>query len=190
MLDALQFFLACRNEFINHPVSLDEIALRPYIQRTSTVLDSTQNFDCHSWALLLPRPDPSAAHYPRILYTLAQSYKLGTLVYGWRVLDALTGNTTALDDLVCELVGTINALRSDGTLFKCILWPMFIAGLESRQMSQRRFLIGCLEKFWLETKCLNVVNAADILRKIWDQDGSSPQWIFNPSQLGHDWLLI
>ncbi|RMJ22893.1 C6 transcription factor Acr-2 [Aspergillus sp. HF37] len=95
-----------------------------------------------------------------------------------------------MDDLVCELVGTINALRSDGTLFKCILWPMFIAGLESRQMSQRRFLIGCLERFWLETKCLNVVNAADILQKIWDQGGSSPQWIFNTSQLGHDWLLI
>lgn len=193
LLDALQSFIACRNKLINL-LPLDEIALRPYIERACAVLDSTQNFDCYNWALHLPQPDNSTAYNPHILYTLAQSYKLGTLIYGRRVHDALTGNTSSLDDLVCELVDTISSLRSDGTLFKCILWPMFIAGLESRQKSQRHFLIGCLEKFWLETKCLNVVNAGDILRKFWDQEDhgsvSSPQWIFNTSQLGHEWLLI
>lgn len=108
------------------------------------------------------------------------------LVYGRRVLDALTGNITTLDDLVCESVGTINALRSDGT-----------DALQVHPLAHVYCRPGippdvptALEEVLARTKCLNLVNAADILRKIWDQGGSSPQWIFNPSKLGHDWLLI
>jgi hypothetical protein len=125
---------------------------------------------------------------------LAESYKIGAQLYGRRVLDALVGEISVQDHLVRRLFRLIRELRDDDGLFKCILWPMVIAGLESRQMEGREFILGCLEKFWLETRCLNVVNTGTILRELWqreEKERSPPsQWIFRIGQLGADWLLV
>jgi hypothetical protein len=108
-------------------------------------------------------------------------------------LDALTEEVTLQDDLVSELLGLIDALKEDEALFKCILWAIFVAGLECRTQAQRDFLVGCLEKFWVATSCLNVVNAANILRDYWQQEDKlevSSRWIFDIGRLGRDWLLV
>ncbi|KAB8225518.1 C6 transcription factor (Acr-2) [Aspergillus novoparasiticus] len=192
LLDALRSFSICRDLLAgSHP--RDE-GLQSYIENVSTVLDLTQSFDCRAWALDLAKENIHSTYDTNMLSNLAEAYKAGALIYGSRVLDALTGDTTLLDDLVCELITIIEAMRCDEALFKCILWPMFVAGLESRQQDQRDFMIGCLEKFWFETKCINVVNAACILRRFWKMEDTqqtlSSQWIFNIGQLGRDWLLI
>ena len=129
-----------------------------------------------------------------MLYNLTQSYKIASLIYGNCVLGAYVGDTTSQSDLVDELIRIIDALKNDEALFKCILWPMFVAGLESQRQAQRDFVTGCLEKFWFETKCINVVNAGNILQRFWRQEDqqktSLSHWIFNIGQLGSDWLLI
>ncbi|GMG11780.1 unnamed protein product [Aspergillus oryzae var. brunneus] len=146
------------------------------------------------WASDITQLHTHSTQDTTMLSMMAESYKAGALIYGRRVLDALTGNMTPLSDLVRELITIIEAMRCDEALFKCILWPMFVAGLESRQQDQRDFVIGCLEKFWFETKCINVVNAANILKRFWRMEDTqqtlSSQWIFNIGQLGRDWLLI
>jgi hypothetical protein len=193
LLDALRFFSACRDLLASSEI-LDEGTLHSIIQELSAVLDATQSFDFYTWASSLPQPHPPSTQDIQMLATLAQSYKVGTLIYGKRVLGALNGESTSQDDLVCELIDIIEALRRDEALFKCILWPMFVAGLESRQQPQREYVISCLEKFWLETKCINVVNAGNLLRNFWRQEDSETmllsQWIFNIGRLGGDWLLI
>ncbi|PIG81010.1 C6 transcription factor (Acr-2) [Aspergillus arachidicola] len=193
LLDALRSFSICRDALAGSD-PLDEGGLQSYIGNVSTVLDLTQSFDCRAWASDLAQLHTHSTHDTTMLSTLAEAYKAGALIYGRRVLDALTGNTTPLSDLVRELVTIIEAMRCDEALFKCILWPMFVAGLESRQQDQRDFVISCLEKFWFETKCINVVNAANILRRFWKMEDTqqtlSSQWIFNIGRLGHDWLLI
>ncbi|KAB8208577.1 fungal-specific transcription factor domain-containing protein [Aspergillus parasiticus] len=193
LLDALRSFSICRDALAGSD-PLDEGGLQSYIENVSTVLDLTQSFDCRAWASDLAQLHTHSTHDTTMLSTLAEAYKAGALIYGKRVLDALTRNTTPLSDLVRELITIIEAMRCDEALFKCILWPMFVAGLESRQQDQRDFVINCLEKFWFETKCINVVNAANILRRFWKMEGTqqtlSSQWIFNIGQLGRDWLLI
>ncbi|KAF7586990.1 hypothetical protein BBP40_007882 [Aspergillus hancockii] len=193
LLEALQSFSACRDVVAN-AAPLDETTLYSLIQEINTVLDSTRSFDCNSWASKLPQPHSSSAQDIRMLSTLAQSYKIGTMIYGKRVLSTLMGENISQDDLVYELIGMVEILKGDESLFKCILWPMFVAGLESRQQPQRDYVISCLEKFWFETKCINVVNAGNLLRKFWQQEDSektsSSHWIFNIGQLGGDWLLI
>ncbi|KAB8276379.1 C6 transcription factor (Acr-2) [Aspergillus minisclerotigenes] len=193
LLDALRSFSICRDALAGSD-PLDQGGLQSYIGNVSTVLDLTQSFDCRAWASDLAQLHTHSTHDTTMLSTLAEAYKAGALLYGRRVLDALTGKTTPLSDLVCELITIIEAMRCDEGLFKCILWPMFVAGLESRQQDQRDFVIGCLKKFCFETKCINVVNAANILRRFWKMEDTqqtlSSQWIFNIGQLGRDWLLI
>ncbi|PYI01870.1 C6 transcription factor (Acr-2) [Aspergillus sclerotiicarbonarius CBS 121057] len=191
LLDALRSFSISRDA-IATPELVQNTEVYPHIQKVRAVLDSTRNFDCHSWAAGLSRPDSSIRSMT--LDKLAQSYKLGSLIYGTRVLDALTGSVTSMSDSLNQLIDVIDALKSDDALFKCVLWPMFVAGLESREESQRQSVIDCLEKFWFETKCINVVNAANILRRFWKQEECgticSSQWIFNIGQIEGDWLLI
>ncbi|KAE8375409.1 C6 transcription factor (Acr-2) [Aspergillus bertholletiae] len=193
LLDALRSFSICRDMLAGLD-PLNEDSLNSDMENISIVLDLTRSFDCQAWASGLPQLHRHSTHDMDMLSALAEAYKAGALIYGRRVLDALVGDTTPLNDLVCGLIATIEALRCDEALFKCILWPMFVAGLESQQQDQRDFVISCLEKFWFETKCINVVNAANILRRFWkigdSQQTLSSQWIFNIGQLGRDWLLI
>lgn len=186
LLDVLRSFSFYRDILAN-PEPVDEFILYSYIQQISSVLDSTYNFNCYAWASSLPQ-HPSNQAISR-LYTLAQAYKIGSLIYGRRVLDALSGNTTPQDNLVSELIYIINKLKDDQDLFKCVLWPIFVAGLEARYQTQRNSVITCLDKLWFETECLNVVNTGNILRNFWQQDCQASR-IFNIGQLGRDWLLI
>jgi hypothetical protein len=128
------------------------------------------------------------------LCKLSQSYKIGALIYGRRVLDALMNDVTSQDGLICELLNVIGVLKDDKILLKCALWPIVIAGLECQSRAQEEFLTSCLENFWADTNCLNVVNASKILHEYWAredrQELSSSHWIFNVGCLGRDWLLI
>lgn len=156
------------------------------------MLESIRNFDCDLWALNLPPPESPTRDLNK-LCILSQSWKVSALIYGRRVLDILTNDVSLQDELVCELIGLIGALE-DNEVYKCILWPIFVAGLECRWQAQRHFLVDSLEKFWAATKCFNAINAAKILQTYWQQEGLqepfSPQWMFNFGHLGRDWLLV
>ncbi|EHA27344.1 hypothetical protein ASPNIDRAFT_44782 [Aspergillus niger ATCC 1015] len=160
------------------------------------MLDSTMSFDCHNWVTETLRASSTTSTTRNIqsLEHLAQAYKSATLIYGWRVCDRLTGNETPLDDLVKALVVEAETLRRDEALFKCILWPLFIAGLESQEQSQKSHIRNCLESFWFETKCINVINAVTILERFWvdpsNVEDDSSSWVFRMGQLEGDWLLI
>ncbi|KAL6695368.1 fungal-specific transcription factor domain-containing protein [Trichoderma pleuroticola] len=192
ILDALGAFSSCR-DFLLSSRPRSEAGLETRIQKVNDVLRSIESFDCGSWAATLPRL-PSTSVQIQKLSKLAESYKLGAQIYGRRILDALIGEQTSQDHFVRRLIGVIHELESDANLFKCMLWPMVIAGLESREQPHREFISGCLEKFWLETRCLNVVNTGTILRRLWqweEREESGPKhWIFRIGQLGGDWLLV
>ncbi|KAK1145564.1 hypothetical protein N8T08_004122 [Aspergillus melleus] len=191
ILDAVQYILSQRDA-VSGFEPLVETETRDRVQEISSVLESIQNFDCYLWASNLPRPQCHTRDLNN-LCILSQSWKISALIYGRRVLDILTNDVSSQDELVCELIGLIGALEDD-EVYKCILWPIFVAGLECRWQAQRDFLVGCLEKFWATTKCFNTINAAKILQTYWQQEGQqepfSPQWIFNIGNLGRDWLLV
>lgn len=81
------------------------------------------------------------------LCKLSQSCKIGALIYGRRVLDALMNDVTSQDGLICELLNVIGVLKDDKILLKCALWPIVIAGLECQSRAQEEFLTSCLETF-------------------------------------------
>lgn len=194
LLHAIQFF-SLQRDIIADQAPSDDATILSHTRHITTMLESIQNFDSYMWASgLLPQlPSPSVQGVDK-LCKLSQSFQLGSLIYGRRVLGALTGNAMSQDDLVRALLGVIEVLKDDEILFKCILWPIFIAGLECQSQAQRDFLTSCLAQFWAETSCLNAVNASKILQEYWTREDygglSSPQWIFSVGHLGYDWLLI
>ena len=172
----------------------DDVVNNPYTQNVTDMLESIRNFDCGVWASSQSQFSPLSLRDVDMLCKLAQSFKIGALIYGRRVLDALVKDVTSQEVLVCALLSIIGELQEDRVLLKCILWPIFIAGLECQSRAQREFLTSCLEIFWEDTNCLNVINAFKILQEYWmredDRELSSSQWIFNVGHLGRDWLLI
>ncbi|KAJ5162713.1 uncharacterized protein N7500_004543 [Penicillium coprophilum] len=171
----------------------DGAALQTHIQDTTAMLELIQKFDCYAWTLSLQRSKQPSTDEISNLCKLSQTFKTGALIYGRRVLDALTETITEQDDLVSELLGLIASLKDDDALFKCVLWAIFVAGLECRSQAQKDFLVESLEKFWTDTSCSNVMTAAKILKDYWDQeDGleTSSRWIFDIGRLGRDCLLI
>lgn len=98
------------------------------------------------------------------------------------------------DETVTELLGMVDLLKDDPPTFKCMLWPIVVVGMELQWQTQRDFLVSCMEQFWNQTNCLNVVNAAKNLQEYWKQESSvgenRAQWIFNIGRVGRDWLWL
>jgi hypothetical protein len=197
LLDAIQN-LSTQRDAIADSKNINDYDVRQQIQNITGVVESIESFDCYEWATALPRRQVPSQQEITNLCSLASSYKLGALLYGRRVLDARTGKESSQTELVCELIMAIGSLQNDDTLFKCILWPIFVAGLECQWKTQRQFLAQCLERFWHLTLCFNVINGSEILNTYWQEKDqrsqsstpSSSQWIFNMGRLGQDWLLI
>ncbi|KAJ5954157.1 hypothetical protein N7501_008436, partial [Penicillium viridicatum] len=191
LLSAIQFLSNERDAIAGQLP--DGAALQTHVQDTTAMMKLIQNFDCYAWASSLQISRQSSPDEINNLCTLSQAFKIGALLYGRRILDALTDTTTAQDDLVSELLGLIDVLKDDESLFKCVLWAIFVAGLECRSQAQKGFLVESLEKFWTATRCLNVINAAKILKDYWDQEEgleTPSRWIFDIGRLSRDCLLI
>ncbi|KAL4945635.1 hypothetical protein BDV06DRAFT_209366 [Aspergillus oleicola] len=188
ILTSVQFFSLQRDMIVSSNFSEQ---LRP--EDITPVLDAVRNFDCYTWATSLPQA--SAERHIESLCELAHAYQLGALLYGRRVLDALEHIQSDEDITRSELIRAIDTLRNS-SLLKCILWPIFVAGLECHEQRQRDILIQALAQFWTDTKCSNVKNAAKILQEYWtkiDESGSkrvASDWIFDIGSSTHDWLLI
>ncbi|KAL4786479.1 fungal-specific transcription factor domain-containing protein [Aspergillus varians] len=187
ILTAVRFFSLQRDITASGNVS-DQASL----ESISSVLDVVWEFDCYTWASVLPQE--SGTLNINDLCKLSRTYQLGAILYGRRVLDALEGVRTNQESVVSELVEVIHSLRNGSNLLKCTLWPITVAGLECQAPPQRALLIQALEKFWVDTKCLNVTNAAKILQSYWTKVDVNQMvanhWIFDIGRLSHDWLLV
>jgi hypothetical protein len=164
--------------------------IQAHIKATNVILEMVGQFDCPRWASTLPQSTQSRqdAHF---LALVAQVYKIGALLYGRRVTSVLLKKSTVQDELLLELLGLLNGLKDNQSLLKCVLWPIFVAGLECRTLAQKDFFIARLEEFWMTTNCLNVINAAKILQEYWQQnDGGGLCWAFDVGRFGQTWLLI
>ncbi|PYH28580.1 Zn(II)2Cys6 transcription factor [Aspergillus neoniger CBS 115656] len=191
LLDAIRY-LSARRDTIASSECHDDSTWSYFIEDTISMVNFIQQFDCTVWASSLPYLGTTPPRDTSSLCTLAQSYKIGALIYGKRVLGALTKECLPLEDLLQELLATIESLQNDESLYKCILWPIIIAGLECRRQEQRDSVRTYMESFWEQTKCVNVINASKIIEDRWQRcDGAEPShWIFSIGHLGRDWLLI
>ncbi|KAL7920145.1 fungal-specific transcription factor domain-containing protein [Trichoderma austrokoningii] len=163
------------------------------IRDTVTMLQLTEEFDCFEWALNFQQPETSSTKEINQLCILSQAYKNAALLYGRQVLGASWTDTTRNEELVSQLLGLVETLKNNATLFKCLLWPTFMAGLGSHTQSQNDAVITLLERLWDSTNCLNVISASKLLNDYWkrnDQKGTRMPGTSGIDELAYGWLLI
>jgi hypothetical protein len=155
------------------------------------MLEVTGNFNSLEWASGFQHQQLSPASYTaemENLYMLGEAYKTAALLYGRQVLgsELATAESTRL---VLQLLGLINDLRTQDTLFKCLLWPTFIAGLHCLEQDQQGLVHDYLKRIWDLTACLNVISASRILEDYWERARLSGTQ-FHLVGLDRRWLLI
>lgn len=153
----------------------------------ASLLQHIQAFDPVAWAeemqTFLFLPDMSG----RI--ALASAYKAAVYIYASRVLSKLKlkpnddsgvshpqrrrgrttyGRAADHDAVVDELIYQLSLINpTDQQHFKCLVWPTFIAGAESRYAAQRTFALQRLGALWNAISSVNVRNAAWVLELMW-----------------------
>ncbi|KAJ5822641.1 hypothetical protein N7447_004981 [Penicillium robsamsonii] len=196
LLGAIRYFSNQRYMIENLYIHGD-ISLHEQIRNTLTMLELTVNFDCLKWASDSVQPIASSTVEIQKLFLLSQAYRTATVLYGNRVLCAFKTSTRTIafdnKELVSRLLDVIDSLKCDAALFKCLLWPTFIAGLECQSHSEQKLVIKSLKMLWNLTCCLNVINASRILHDYWkrkhfDSNLAPEESEFHVIEQG--WLLI
>ncbi|OGM44250.1 hypothetical protein ABOM_007738 [Aspergillus bombycis] len=196
LLGAIHYFSNQRHAIQTLNVH-DDISIQEYVQDTRTMLELTANFDCLKWASdSVQLRSPSAAEVQK-LSLLSQAYKGATLLYGSRVLRAFRASTETItlahDELASRLLDVIDSLNSDPALFKCLLWPVFIVGLECQTYAEQQLVTKSLKMLWNLTSCLNVINASKVLHEYWERRRFIDNSASEDSELHvleQGWLLI
>jgi hypothetical protein len=162
------------------------------MQDTLAMLEVTGNFNSLEWASRLQhqQSSPASPYTAEMenLYMLGEAYKIAALLYGRQVLGPELA-TAESNGLVLQLLGLIDALKTQDSLFKCLLWPTFIAGLHCLERDQQGLVHDCLKRIWELTACLNVISASNILKDCWDRTRFS-ETQFRCVGLDRRWLLI
>lgn len=175
----------------------DDLSIHNHVRDTVTMLELTAKFDCLEWASKSVQSSISSAWEIQKLSLLSEAYRTAAVLYGKRVLRAFKASieTTAPDseELVLRLLGVIDSLKCDPALFKCLLWPTFIIGLECQTHGEQQVVIGFLKMLWDLTFCLNVINSSKILRDHWKRkhfDGNLTSERSDLNVIEQGWLLI
>ncbi|KAJ5974205.1 fungal-specific transcription factor domain-containing protein [Penicillium waksmanii] len=191
LLQAIRYFSDQRHAIKTLQMH-DDALIQERIRETQSMLHLTENFDSLEWASNSVQSKDLRAVDTEKLSLLLESYRIATLIYGNRVLRALMTSTgTVRSDyhgLVRQLLDLIDALEYEDTLFKCLLWPTFIAGLECQNESEQQQVMRYLKTLWDLTCCLNIINASTIVQGHWRQKHFYGNSV--PDVIGQDWLLV
>ena len=170
----------------------DDALIQERIRDTQSMLQLTANFDCVEWAFNSVQSKDLQTVDIEKLSLLSESYRTATLIYGNRVLRTLMTSigsmTSDYHGLVQQLLDVIDALKCEDALFKCLLWPTFIAGLECQNESEQQQVLQYLKTLWDLTCCLNIVNASTIIQSHWRQKHFDCNLVSDVG--GQGWLLV
>lgn len=195
LLRAIRFISTERDIIAAHPRNMQAGDRRVHEARLMAMLDLVKSFDFneppfhHTQDILFPvRRDHQETQRLR---ALSEVYKSGTLIYGKRVLSAVTDVEISFDNDVSRLLQLLDTFKDDRESLKCVLWPLFVAGLECTSPAQRQHFVTHLEEFWMATKCLNAINATKILKDHWKRsEAENTYWPFDSGHFGRLWLLM
>jgi hypothetical protein len=195
LLRAIRFISTERDLIMAKLQDIGHGAKETHRRSLEEMLSLIESFDYDRSPFDIPKEFSSSLHKKYEAHhqgVLSKAYRIGILIYGKRVLEPLTEDRiSGLVELVSELLNLLDTLRDDQNLLRCVLWPLFVAGLECQSPQQRKYFLMHLENFWMTTKCLNVIHAARILEDYWKEGGGkSISWPFDSGRFGRVWLFM
>ncbi|KAF5597456.1 fungal transcriptional regulatory [Fusarium subglutinans] len=113
------------------------------------LLHVAKSFDPAAWAINLQPRSPADDLLHRTM--VACAHRTAVCVYLSRIILALWPSTVLPDDLqvlAAEIITHLSHLRPGDALFTATAWPAFIAGLETRELTNRAWVERIFQELW------------------------------------------
>ena len=161
----------------------------------ASIITQIECFEPIAWGIKTSVAVPTSDIAQRI--SLASAYKSAIMIYAIRVLHPHNRllPSVLVQSFAIQTITNLCAIPAQDPFFKCILWPLFIAGAETHDFEQREIVYGLFQRFWYTLRSANVSNAAQVLGHIWrrhdnggnDADGN---WTDYLAGEGTEWLFV
>src|SRR5690242_4315446 len=175
--------------------------LRQNIQmQVGALLQRALDFDPIAWSCDFEPASPFEDLKQRV--RIASAHRSAVCIYLARVLpcthplldpasDTAIVNLTVLAD---DVVHHVSHLKPGDAVFKCICWPLFLAGAESENPAQREWIMNTLDTLYSEMYWGYLHTVKRVLETIWlckDKAGSGADncWVDEVKELGGDVLI-
>lgn len=177
----------------------DEIA-SDVQERVGMLLRAALAFDPVQWSNDFEPASPfeNLEHRMRI----AAAHRAAVCIYLARVLPcsnplldpASDLKLVSLVGLADEIVHHISFLKPGDTLFKSISWPLFLAGAESEDPTQRSWIMNTLDEFYNLMYWGYIGTVKKVLEAIWNckdkaAEGADNCWVDEVKMLGTEILI-
>jgi hypothetical protein len=133
---------------------------------------------------------------------IASAHRAAVCIYLARVLPSTNplldpsspSALVSLTGLADEIVHHISYLKPGDTLFKSISWPLFLAGAESEDPTQRAWIMNTLDDFYSMLYWGYIRTVKKVLETIWSckdkaAEGSDNCWVDEVKIMGTDLLI-
>ncbi|KAF9692693.1 hypothetical protein EKO04_009161 [Ascochyta lentis] len=175
--------------------------LRENIQeQVGVLLQRALDFDPIAWSCDFEPASPFEDLKQRV--RIASAHRSAVCIYLARVLPcthplldpASDSALVNLNTLANDVVRHISYLKPGDAVFKCICWPLFLAGAESEDPSQREWIMNTLDILYSEMYWGYLHTVKRVLETIWlckDRavSGSDNCWVDEVKELGTDILI-
>ncbi|CAN9459793.1 unnamed protein product [Alternaria alternata] len=169
-------------------------------QQVGVLLQRALDFDPIAWSVDFERASPLDDIQKRI--RIASAHRSAVCIYLARVLpstnpllDPASGEAlVSLTALADDVVQHISHLKPGDALFKSICWPLFLAGAESEDPSQREWIMNTLDELYGQMFWGYLHTSKRVLETIWrfkDEAGVGVGncWVEEVKDLGNDILI-
>jgi hypothetical protein len=168
--------------------------------QVGALLQRALDFNPVSWSRDLEPASPHDDLQQRV--RIASAHRSAVCIYLARVLpcsspllDPAGGSAlVSLTDLADEVVHHISQVKPGDAVFKCICWPLFLAGAESENQVQRDWIMNTLDTLYSEMYWGYFHNVKRVLKTIWQcKDkaavGAGNYWVEEVKNMGIDILI-
>ncbi|KAK0823424.1 hypothetical protein LTR73_008516 [Friedmanniomyces endolithicus] len=171
----------------------------------SELISTTEAFDPQAWASNLHlrsdvENDPNHRTHIASAHRAAVLIYLTRLMLSYRQQDITAQLCYDLESLVTRVIVHVSAIPPSNPLFAATTWPSFIAGAETRVLTNRGWAKQQLGEVWNVQPWGSVKGAARLLEELWAgrpafEDGTTTpmtdgDWVDELRHRGVEWLIL
>lgn len=119
-----------------------------------------------------PKASSAMKPYAKSVLDVGEIWRQGLLCYKYTDICALSPSNNRLSQCVVAAIPAIQRL----TWMQCVLWPVFMIGLHANNQENWSTIESSLQKMNFAHHFKAPLSLINILRKVWNLQGSSIKW--------------
>ena len=151
-------------------------------ERSSKLIEAARSFEPTTWAFEVQRRSPVADLEQRS--HVAAAHRAATLIFLFRVKGCFCPYGFVGDELqplVTELLESLSQIDNKDPMFTATMWPTFIAGLETRDMSSQSLIAQRFRNLWVAEPWGVKKEAFRVTESVWNKRKSTADMDLRPS---------